>query len=283
MQSSTPNSATCAVPPDPRRLLFPSMEQLIPAMSDEAAAVMSRHTLSLAIKARRSDTPWVKAERGSFALVNAGTRDVFVTCFHVLEALREAWEKDPSALMVAYSAMEHHGRTMLAEYNTFELIDESKSLDVAIFRGLLDRILIFDLPDRELIDYRASYLEDPKAGEPVMIVGYPGANVSLSPELADLGYMQIGYTASSVSDRYVVLANESGTRKFSDYSVPSRQGVSLGGLSGSPAFVLREQRPRFIGIVSESGDTGTTDDTIFVSRLGCLKPDGTLDHLRIPA
>jgi hypothetical protein len=258
------------------------MEQLIPAMSDDAAAAMSRYTLSLAIKARRSDTPWVKAERGSFALVNAGKRDVFVTCFHVLEALRKAKDKDSSALIVAYSPKECQGRRMLAEYNTFELIDECRSLDVAVFRGLLDRISTFDLPNHEFIDYRASYLEDPKAGDPVMIVGYAGANVSLSPKLAGLGYMQIGYTASSVSNRYVVLANECGTRKFTDYSVAPRKGVSLGGLSGSPAFVLREQRPRFIGIVSEASDTGTTDDTIFISRLGCLNPDGTLDHLRIP-
>jgi hypothetical protein len=259
------------------------MERLIPAMSDEAAAAMSRYTLSLAIKARSSDMPWVKAQRGSFALVNAGKRDVFVTCFHVLEALRQAKANDPSALLVAYSPVELQGRKMLAEYNTFELVDECRSLDVATFRGLLDRIPTLDLPNREFIDYQASYLDDPRVGEPVISVGYPEANVSISPEMVDLGYMRIGYPASSVSNRYVVLANESGTRQFSDYSEPPRRAVSFGGLSGSPAFVLREQQLRFIGIVSESGDTGTTDDTIFISRLGCLNPDGTLDHHRVPA
>lgn len=241
---------------------------------------MSRYTLSLAIKARGSDKPWDKAQRGSFALVNAGKRDVFVTCFHVLETLRQAQHNDPSALLVAYSTFEDRGQKLLAEYNTFELIDASRSLDVAVFRGLLDRI---DLPNREFIDYQASYLEDPKVGDPVMSVGYAGANVSISPEMVDLGYMRIGYPASSVSNRYVVLANESGGRQFTDYSEPPRQAVSFGGLSGSPAFVLRDHRLRFIGIISESGDTGTTADTIFISRLGCLNPDGTLDHLRIPA
>lgn len=259
------------------------MERMIPAMSDEAAAAMSRYTLSLAIKARRSDKPWDKAQRGSFALVNAGNRDVFVTCFHVLEALRQAKHNDPSALLVAYSTLEHQGQKFLAEYNTFELIDESRSLDVAIFRGLLDRITTDDLPNREFIDYRACYVDDPMVGEPVLSVGYPEANVSISPDVVDFGYMRIGYPASSVSNRYVVLANESGGRKFTDYSEPPRRSVSFGGLSGSPAFVLRERRLRFIGIVSESGNTGTTEDTIFISRLGCLNPDGTLDHLRIPA
>jgi hypothetical protein len=164
----------------------------------------------------------------------------------------------------------------LAEFNTFHLVDESELLDVAVFCGLGNTI---ELPDHDFINYRSSYLPDPKPGDGVTIVGYPGANITLTPALADLGYMQIGFIASCVSDRRITLADESGQRKFTDYSVPPRPKISFGGLSGSPAFVIRHQRPRFVGILTDADSY----DTIFVSRLGCLNPDGTLDHLSIPA
>ena len=163
----------------------------------------------------------------------------------------------------------------LAEFNTFRLVDESEALDVAVFCGLDD---IVELPDHDFIDYRSSYLPDPRPGDPVTIVGYPGANVSITPAKADLGYMQIGFVASCVSDRRITLADESGQRKFTDYSAPPRPRISLGGLSGSPAFVIRNQRARFVGLLADSDSY----DTIFVSRLGCLNADGTRDHLQIP-
>lgn len=249
---------------------------LIPAASDEAAGILSRYTLPLALKSRSANTPWDGAQRATFTLVQAGEMHVFITCFHVLKRLREMQEQDSSAQLVAYAIMKDGWPRGLAEFNTFRLVDESELLDVAVFCGLANTV---ELPNHDFIDYRSSYLADPKPDEGVAIVGYPGANVTLTPSLADLGYMQIGFTASSVSERRIILANERGQRRFTDYATPPRPRISLGGLSGSPAFVIRNQRPRFVGIVTDSDSY----DTIIVSRLGCINPNGTLDHLKIPA
>src|SRR6266446_845899 len=212
-----------------------SSEILIPAGSDEAARILSRYTLPLALKSRSANTPWDGAERATFTLMQAGEMHVFVTCFHVLSRLRELQKQDSSAQIVAYAVMKDGWPQGLAEFNTFRLVDESELLDVAVFCGLANTV---ELPNHDFIDYRSSYLTDPKPDDGVTIVGYPGANITLTPRLADLGYMQIGFTASCVSERRIILANERGQRQFTDYQNPPRPKISLGGLSGSPAFVI---------------------------------------------
>ncbi len=78
-------------------------------------------------------------------------------------------------------------------------------------------------------------------------------------------------------------ANEDGDRRFFHHDDPDFLGVNLGGLSGSPAFVIRDNQTRFAGIVTECSNTECSKDvTIFISRLGFLNPDGTLDHTAIP-
>lgn len=248
---------------------MPQHPILIPAASTAAATLLAKHALPLGLKAASTDFPWDGSKRATFTLLKLPDRHVFVTCYHVLAALREMQSQNASAEMVAYLA----SAPCLIQLNGFTLIDsDQRSLDVAIFRGLED---VVDLPGMQFIDYASSYLPDPIPGEPVSIVGYPGATVAVTAERADFGFMHIGFRASSVSERQIKLANESGDRQFFDYEDPTRLRIALGGLSGSPAFVIRNQRHRFVGILT---DCSERDQTVLISRLGCIKPDGTLDH-----
>jgi len=157
------------------------------------------------------------------------------------------------------------------------LVDsESEILDVAIFRGQEDRV---ELPERSFIPYNGSYLADPVKGEYVCIVGYPSENVEVTEGRADLNYMQLIFPISSVSDRHIVLADETGKRRFRDFIEPQKMDVDLGGLSGSAAYVLRNFIYRFVGIVKECHER---NNTILISRLGYLNPDGTIDRSRMP-
>jgi hypothetical protein len=180
--------------------------------------------------------------------------------------------EEPTAQMVAYLT----SAPCLIELNGFTLVDsEQHSLDVAIFRGLED---VIELPGMQFIDYTSSYLPDPIPGEPVSIVGYPGATVAVKPTKADFGFMHLGFRASTVSERQIKLANEFRDRQFSDYENPANQGIALGGLSGSPAFVIRNHQHRFVGILT---DCSENDGIVIISRLGCINPDGILDHAAI--
>lgn len=246
---------------------------LISAASELAATLLAKHVLPLGIKSDSKDFPWHETKRATFTLLQLAKRNVFITCSHVLSALHEIQAQNASAQLVAYLT----SATCLVELDGFTIVDnDSHSLDVAIFRSAEDNIA---LPGMRFIEYASSYLPDPTPGEPVSIVGYPGKNVAISKANADFGFMHICFRASSVSARQIILANEHGDRDFFDYDDPTRLGVGLGGLSGSPAFVVRAQRYRFVGIVTECSDK---DQTIIISRLGCLNPDGTLDHNAIP-
>lgn len=246
---------------------------LIPATSELAATSLSKHTLPLGLKADSNNRPWDKTERATCTLIWTGQRHVFATCFHVFTKLQEMQKKNPTARLVGY----YMGFPLaLAELTGFSLLDYSERLDVAVFRGLEDTIQLRGL---HFIDYKSSYLADPAAGDGVIVVGYPGANVTVRQHKAIFGFMRLCFMASCVSEHRITLANDHGGRQFTHYEDPDCSGIPLGGLSGSPAFVLRNGHPRFAGLVTDSSDK---DQTIFISRLGCLKPDGTLDHNAIP-
>jgi hypothetical protein len=211
--------------------------------------------------------------------VKLRNRNVIVTCCHVwdeLETIRRQW---PTAELVGYFL--HAAEGSLVVLNRFELIDrDRKSLDVAVLGGTENEIF---LPGALWVDYEKSYIEDPQPGEPILIVGYPGDNIRVSESKADFGHMLLGLCASSISDRQITLVNEHGTREYNDFDEPIRSGISFGGLSGSAAYLIRDSIPRFVGIVTECSEAEkTVDRTIMISRLGCLNPNGTLDHSKIP-
>ena len=244
-----------------------------PPALEAFVAALSRHTLPLGLKADSSDLPWNKVERATLTLVRTAERDVFVTCFHVLRELEKMRKQNASAQLVAYTG----SRVGLAELTGFDLIDsDERSLDVAVLGGLEDRV---ELPSLEFIDYKSSYLADPVPGDCVSIVGYPGANVNVSRNKALFGLMHLGLIASCVSDKRIVLANGHGGREFIHYDDPTCQRIPLGGLSGSPAFVHRDGQVGFVGIVTDGSER---DQTVLVSRLGCLNEDGTLNRNLIP-
>jgi hypothetical protein len=244
----------------------------IPTDSEETAHFLACHTLPLGLKLDAEHKPDQVVNRATFSLVEIGGRHFFITCAHVLEKFAEIQAKYPNAQLAAYTTIPY-----FMELSGFHLVDsESKILDVAIFRWREDRV---ELPGRFFIPYAGSYLADPAKNEPVIIVGYPSDIVEVGPWRAELSYMQIIFPVSSVSDRHVVLANENGQRKFRDEFYPEQTGINLGGLSGSPAYVLRNQRYRFIGIVKECLEA---DHTILISRLGCLSSQGTIDRSQMP-
>jgi len=242
--------------------------------STDAADYFSSFALPLGLKADEIDYPWDKCNRATFTLLNAGGRYVLITCQHVLAEFRKLKASNAQAKLVGYVTF----RNMLVEVDGLELVDENLSLDVAIFRGTES---VITLPDdnKTFIDYATSYSSDVNVGDSICVVGYPAANVKISTVEAHFGYTYLLLKASSVSERHVILANENGNWSFKDFRDTNYKNIPLGGLSGSPAFVIRNDMPRFIGIVKDGTDR---DQTIIISRLGCLNADGTLDAARMP-
>ena len=257
----------------------PSMNDMatVQARLNELAFQAYRHVLCLGVKKRRADTPYDRAFYGTFTLLRLQERDVLVTCHHVLKKLRELQEEDQTAEIAAYLVPPGvNSPGQLEELTGFQFIDGDKnSLDVAVFGGSESRL---ELPGMVFLDYNTSYLPDPTGEDLVAIVGYPGANVNVTQKKVAINLMQLFLGASSVSERQIKLVDEKGTWTFKQFGEPTFQQIALGGLSGSPAFVVRREGLRFVGIVT---DGSIESHMIFVSRLGCLNPDGTLRHTEI--
>lgn len=251
--------------------------QRIPVDSPEAIAFYNSHVLPLAINSVDDVMPWDPKNWATFSLVRLADRDVCITCNHVYEKLLEVRQQYSGAKIVAYLPVEDFP---LVELNTFELIDrEGQSLDVAIFGGLEPSI---NLPNRRFINYQDSYISDPVEGESVIFSGYPASGLDASVNRMVFGHMFICLRASSISERQIILANEHGDRTFEHFDDPTKTGTELGGMSGSPAFLLRNGKLGFVGIVTDcSGSSENSDGSIIISRLGCLKSDGSLDHQAI--
>lgn len=251
----------------------------IPLNSDAAANFISRSVIPIGITLRSDAMPWEKTIRATASLIRLAERDVFVTNCHVWEEFKTLKALYPDARIVGYW-IDKITKTLVIIY-PFNLIDKERtSLDVAIFRGQENRILI---PRMRFIEYDASYLPDPRVGEPVIIVGYPAANIEVNELECNFGYVYLVLRCSSVSDRQISCVDERRTRIFVDYFKDNSVGIVLGGLSGSAAYILRDRQLRFAGIVTECSDTSVAaDQTICVARLGCINPDGTLDHASIP-
>ena len=252
--------------------MSPHSPSPIPVESKETAHFLACHTLPLALKNHANDAPYQAVSRATFSLLEIGGSHFFVTGDHVHEKFQEIQAHSPDAQLTAYTTIPH-----FTEFSGFRLVDsDSKTLDVAIFRGQEDRV---EIPGRFFIPYEGSYLSDPAKNEMVCIVGYASEDVEVGEGGAALNYMQLILPISSVSDRHVVLADETGQRILLDELTPEKTRIDLGGLSGSPAFVLRNLRYRFIGIVKECQER---DHTILISRLGCLMSDGMIDRSQMP-
>jgi hypothetical protein len=173
----------------------------VSADSPEAAHFLACHTLPLGIKKDAGHPPHSVIARATCSLLEIGNKHFIVTCEHVLTKLQEIQSDYPNAQLTAYTTVPY-----FTELFGFRLVDsESEILDVAIFRGQEDRI---ELPERFFIPYFGSYLADPVIGDHVCIVGYPSENVKVVERRADLDYMQLILPISSVSDRHIVLADE---------------------------------------------------------------------------
>lgn len=120
-------------------------------------------------------------------------------------------------------------------------------------------------------------------GSPKKPHGYPGKNVSIVGRKADFGVYVMLARIASVSDRKITLADEFNEWTFLDRDDPELNGIPLGGLSGSPAFVVRNNTFAFAGIVTDCSDCEPPQRQIIsISRLHWLNPDGSLDHAAIP-
>lgn len=124
--------------------------------------------------------------------------------------------------------------------------------------------------------------------EAITIVGFPGALRFTHPSFGAFEPAGLGFTVSSVSDRNIVLADETGTRRTEGGRFKKNENIPFGGFSGAPAFLFRDDMFHLVGFL-RGGSKETNNNAplslpgvVFLSPATYLRPDGTFDRLRMP-
>lgn len=253
------------------------MSEAVENLIERAMDIAEACSAPIWVNKTKTSSPQTVKDSGTCGLFFTGEKFVMITAHHVLKKFSTTQKRHKKCVLCVNI---DPGATLVIEDP--EVIDEDESLDIAIlnFPGMQSRTKryfpIFEWP-----------IALPERGNVITIVGFPGRARFANDTIGVFEPQGIGVSVTSVSDRSILLADESGTRTVSSQGNPIDEQIFLGGFSGAPAFVSRGIRLDFVGIVRAGSKGGRrrklpTDGVIFISPAHYLKPDGTLDRLRMP-
>lgn len=205
-------------------------------------------------------------------LIDTGEKEILVTCQHVWSVFQEECRRNQNLrLGVGCDGLK------ITLFNP-HVIDEDANYDIAVFE------LNFKHALKDKVIYKATYWPPlpPSVKDAALFLGYPG---SYRYVLGQKGNILSGKacfidSVSSVSERSIILADEKNVREIEKHMAICPDLGLLGGMSGGPVFIKRNNKHELIGII-RAADNGP-HAIIFATPLYYIKPDGTLDFIHKP-
>lgn len=190
--------------------------------------------------------------------------DFWLTCEHVLTGMQRAQNRSPGSLLVGTLNM------WPLSLDPIEIITSDEERDIAVFRTPEAHNALPPPPDWIPRWFKPKFpLEAPRAGDEVVIFGFPGEGRSEGQQ----DHVFIGAIVDDVSDRKCLLMPEK-PRAVTDSTSRLLNGdSSMGGISGGPVFLMRNGVPSLCGLVS---DGERADGFIMIASLHTLQSDGKL-------
>lgn len=233
------------------------------------------HVTPLILLPSREAAPNEVIYSGSGAFIDTGEKQLLITCEHVWQAFQE-YLADHEEAVVAMSI-----GSEMPVINDLDVLAIDRSLDVAVLdltgTGYLDestkRFCRSDTwPPRR-----------PEEGDLLVALGFPRSMHRETYSGATLQFRTVDIMdfVVSVSDRHIGLADEGRVREVINHledEVPP--DFSLGGMSGCPAFVHRDQSFVFVGVVYEA--TETEAGILYATHADLITPSGAIDWGRVP-
>ena len=204
---------------------------------------------------------------GTFGLVDTGTKKLLVTCAHVwTEFMSERGEHPGARLAVLLGT----NRPVIISTTP---VDVNTDLDLATFDM---EPFLPEFTHRHFYETFKHTVPVVKSKDVLASVGYLGEARQLSPLGANFGYEFTGISVADVSGPFICV-DVSKTKRFRD---PDGSRIahpkSLGGISGSPAYLLERS-----GILRLSGFvTSSVLGTVRLTHVACVNGDGTISRAR---
>lgn len=206
-------------------------------------------------------------------LIDTGGKKILVTCQHVWSAFeKESRENQNLKLGLGYG-----DGVKIILFNP-HLIDEDADYDIAVFELNIENML------KNKAYYKADHWPPllPAAGDAALLLGYPGKYRYVPGPKRNIFFGKACFLdfISSVSERNIILAEEKNVREIKKHEDSCPDIGALGGMSGGPVFIKRNNRHELIGIMRGASDGPHA--TLLVAPLYYIKPDGTLDFIHRP-
>jgi hypothetical protein len=203
---------------------------------------------------------------GSFGLLDTGKKRLLVTCHHVWSAFQEARCGDASLRMLV--CLDQNPPVVLET----PPIDEDKALDLATFDM---ESLVAACGGRKFFRLNQTSSHRLEKGDKLFFLGYPGCFRSVSEEGVQFGRATYAVNLTGVDGPrfYSDISNA----KTLDLQMPksAAQADRHRGISGSPCFLVRQDRPvQLVGFT-----TSIFMDRLWFTHARCLNPDGTLNRM----
>jgi hypothetical protein len=220
-------------------------------------------------------------DNGTCAFVDTGQRKLLVTANHVFSDFIEKQQKNPQAVLCVClgSVSMYLDSPVVVDFD-----DETLDLAVIEFPHL-DRIRNHQ---KRYFPIRGFPIPVARPGEAVTLVGFPGAQRFTHQDFGAFEPAGLGFAITSVSDRTIVLADENATRRTEGIGFREDEDIPLGGFSGTPGFVARQNGFHLVGFLRGgskqlAGEPAMVlPGVVFLSPATYLQPDGTFDRLRMP-
>lgn len=205
-------------------------------------------------------------------LIDTGEKEILVTCQHVWSAFQKEFTRNQNLrLGVGCDGLK------ITLFNP-HIIDQDTDYDIAVFE------LNFKHALKSKVIYKAACWPPllPSVKDPALFLGYPGSYRYVPGQKGNIFFGKACFIdfVSSVSERNIILADGRNVREIRKHGDNCPDLGELGGMSGGPVFIKRNNKHELIGII-RGADNGP-HATIFASPLYYIKPDGTLDFIHRP-
>jgi hypothetical protein len=206
---------------------------------------------------------------GSFGLVDTGKKKLLVTCHHVWKKFQEERLKDSNVRMCVFLDRK---QAKAIVFDQQDPIDQDAGLDIATFD--MAPVLAACM-EREFYPLNRNPAPRVTKGNRLVLKGYPGIARAAAEEGLDFGVMTYACEVSDVSGLKVVADLSKATMKYYEPPVrtPKPETSPHGGISGSPCFLVRDNRPvRLVGFATDDWQ-----NSLWFIHARCLNPDGTIN------
>jgi hypothetical protein len=199
-------------------------------------------------------------------LLDTGARRMLITCHHVLQELRDQKKETPSAIL-ALNLGDGNQTVELPDPENHLIHDQATPLDLVSFRyaGLCSP----SFPEKQYLQVKTDHSPRVERGDYLVFVGFPGAFRSTRGCLVKITSMAIPLVVTDVSPSTIFAAADGNNDE-----VLTDMQDHFGGFSGSPVYLVKEQRPLvLVGFVRAWARLG--GGCLMVSPSSPLQGDGT--------